>query len=166
MSELSVSPPRSPRSPRSVGSRSVTISLDSPKASHTVKLSLPASMDAEPVARTVSTTEGDPAAAPDVKLLQNRVATLEQMLVERDAFISQLFAKTHPGADGAAPSVTPRQPPPTVDVEAPPLAKAEEADGDASPKNVASVPASDERAPTVAFAAPLCVEPPPASVAV
>ena len=49
MSELSVSPPRSPRSPRSVGSRSVTISLDSPKASHTVKLSLPASMDAEPV---------------------------------------------------------------------------------------------------------------------
>ena len=67
---------------------------------------------------------------------------------------------------GAAPSVTPRQPPPTVDVEAPPLAKAEEADGDASPKNVASVPASDERAPTVAFAAPLCVEPPPASVAV
>ena len=51
MSELSVSPPRSPRSPRSVGSRSVTISLDSPKASHTVKLSLPASMDAEPVAR-------------------------------------------------------------------------------------------------------------------
>ena len=122
--------------------------------------------DAEPVARTVSTTEGDAAAAPDVKLLQNRVATLEQMLVERDAFISQLFAKTHPGADGAAPSVTPRQPPPTVDVEAPPLAKVEEADGDASPKNVASVPASDERAPTVAFAAPLCVEPPPASVAV
>ena len=122
--------------------------------------------DAEPVARTVSTTEGDPAAAPDVKLLQNRVATLEQMLVERDAFISQLFAKTHPGADGAAPSVTPRQPPPTVDVEAPPLAKAEEADGDASPKNVASVPASDARAPTVAFATPLCVEPPPASVAV
>ena len=117
------------------------------------------------MARTVSTTE-DAAAAPDVKLLQNRVATLEQMLVERDAFISQLFAKTHPGADGAAPSVTPRQPPPTVDVEAPPLAKAEEADGDASPKNVASVPASDERAPTVAFAAPLCVEPPPASVAV
>ena len=51
MSELSFSPPRSPRSPRSVGSRSVTISLDSPKASHTVKLSLPASMDAEPVAR-------------------------------------------------------------------------------------------------------------------
>ena len=119
--------------------------------------------EAEPVARTVSTTEGDPAAAPDVKLLQNRVATLEQMLVERDAFISQLFAKTHPGA---APSVTPRQPPPTVDVEAPPLAKVEEADGDASPKNVASVPASDERAPTVAFATPLCVEPPPASVAV
>merc|ERR1719171_1453117 len=79
--------------------------------------------DAEPVARTVSTTEGDPAAAPDVKLLQNRVATLEQMLVERDAFISQLFAKTHPGADGAAPSVTPRQPPPTVDVEATPLRK-------------------------------------------
>ena len=69
------------------------------------------------------------------------------------------------GLLAAAPRVNPMHAPP-VDVEAPPLAKAEEADGDASPKNVASVPASDERAPTVAFAAPLCVEPPPASVAV
>lgn len=121
--------------------------------------------EAEPVARTVSTTEAD--AAPDVKLLQNRVATLEQMLVERDAFISQLFAKTHPGAAGAAPSVTPRQPPPPVNVDVPPAAKDDaETDGDASPKNVASVPVSDERAPVVAFAAPMCAEPPLASVAV
>ena len=87
------------------------------------------------------------------------------MLVERDAFISQLFAKTHPGADARRRWPGPRRPPPTIGVEAPPLAKAEEADGDAA--DVASVPASDERArrPSRSRAA-LCVEPPPASVAV
>ena len=52
-----------------------------------------------------------PAAAPsppkcEVLRLQQRVNTLEQLLVERDTFIQQLFAKTHVVE---TPSVTPRQ---------------------------------------------------------
>lgn len=64
----------SPRSPRSINSRSVTLSLDSPKASHTMKLSLPASMAGEPVVRVAEHfAKSYNEAHPDAKIKPNRL---------------------------------------------------------------------------------------------